>query len=79
MDYAKAIEHLKQADQENTYTLYLLAVAESEVGNELRAAELFRKVAHQNEVLVGPPIRRALNRAFVYSFVRSKALAALSE
>ena len=44
-DYAKVIAHLKQANQENPYTLYLLAVAESKAGDKARAAELFKKVA----------------------------------
>jgi len=45
-DYAKAIVHLKQANQENPYYLYLLAVAESEAGDKAKAAELFQKVAN---------------------------------
>ena len=66
-EYAMAIEHLSQADQEEPYTLYLLAVAESEAGDEARGAELFEKVAHWNQ--------SNLN----YAFVRSEARAALSE
>jgi tetratricopeptide (TPR) repeat protein len=60
-DYAKVIEHLRQASQENPYTLYLLAVAESKAGDKVRAAELFKKAANWNE--------DSLN----YAFVRSKA------
>ena len=64
-DYAKAIEHLKQANQENPYTLYLLAVAESKAGDDARAAELYKKVANWNEDSLG------------YAFVRSKAMTAM--
>ena len=66
-EYAMAIEHLSQADQEEPYTLYLLAVAESEAGDKARGAELFEKVAHWNQ--------SSLN----YAFVRSEAMAAVSE
>jgi tetratricopeptide (TPR) repeat protein len=60
-EYARVKEHLGQANQENPYTLYLLAVAESKVGDKTKAAELFKKVANWNE--------DSLN----YAFVRSKA------
>jgi tetratricopeptide (TPR) repeat protein len=60
-DYAKVIEHLEQANQENPYTLYLLAVAESKTGDKAKADQLFQKVANWNE--------DSLN----YAFVRSKA------
>jgi tetratricopeptide (TPR) repeat protein len=66
-DYGKAIEHLKQADQENPYTLYVLAVAESNAGDKVRADELFKKVANWNE--------DSLN----YAFVRSKAMKAVKK
>jgi tetratricopeptide (TPR) repeat protein len=66
-DYGKAIEHLKQANQENPYTLYLLAVSESKAGDKARADELFKKVANWNE--------DSLN----YAFVRSKALMAMKK
>ncbi|MCI0699111.1 tetratricopeptide repeat protein [candidate division KSB1 bacterium] len=66
-DYGKAIEHLGQANQENPYTLYLLAVAESKAGDKVKAAELFKKVANWNE--------DSLN----YAFVRSKALMAMKK
>jgi tetratricopeptide (TPR) repeat protein len=60
-DYTMALEHFKRANQENPYTLYLLAVAESKAGDKAKAAELFKKVANWNE--------DSLN----YAFVRSKA------
>jgi tetratricopeptide (TPR) repeat protein len=63
-DDAKAIEHLKQANQENPYTLFLLAVAESKAGNKAKAAELFKKVANWNE------------DSLDYAFVRPKAMMA---
>jgi tetratricopeptide (TPR) repeat protein len=66
-DYAKVIEHLKQANQENSYTLYLLAVAESKAGDKAKAAELFKKVADWNE--------DSMN----YAFVRSKAMMAVKK
>ncbi len=66
-DYGKAIEHLKQANQENPYTLYLLAVSESKAGDKARADELFKKVANWNE--------DSLN----YAFVRSKAVMAVKK
>ncbi|MFQ6114354.1 MAG: tetratricopeptide repeat protein, partial [bacterium] len=61
-DYAKSIEHLKQADQENPFALYYLAVAESKAGDKVKAAELFKQVANWNE--------NSLN----YALVRSKAI-----
>jgi len=64
-DYAKAIVHLKQANPENPYYLYLLAVAESKAGDKAKAAELFKKVANWNE--------DSLN----YAFVRAKAMMAM--
>lgn len=66
-DYAKAIAHLKQADQQNPYTLYLLAVAESKAGDKVRAAELFKTVAHWNE------------NSLSYAFVRSKAMMTMEQ
>jgi tetratricopeptide (TPR) repeat protein len=61
-EYAKTVEHLREANQENPYTLYLLAVATSEMGDITKAAELYKKVADWNE--------SSLN----YAFVRSKAM-----
>lgn len=61
-DHAKAIEHLNQGDQEDPYTLYHLAVAESKAGDPERADELFNKVADMNQDGLG------------YAFVRSKAI-----
>ncbi|MCH7939347.1 MAG: tetratricopeptide repeat protein [Candidatus Marinimicrobia bacterium] len=49
-EQAPAIEHLGQADQQDTYTFYLLAKAESDAGNQDRATELYRKVAEWGEV-----------------------------
>jgi tetratricopeptide (TPR) repeat protein len=66
-EYAKAIEHLKQADQENPYTLYLSAVAESKAGDKVKAVELFKKVANWNE------------DSLDYAFVRSKAMMAIRQ
>jgi len=63
-DYAKAIEHLKQANQENPYSLYLLAVAESKAGDKAKAAKLFKKAANWNE------------DSLDYAFVRPKAMMA---
>jgi tetratricopeptide (TPR) repeat protein len=64
-EYAKAVEHLKQANQENPYTLYLLAFGTSEVGDMAKAAEFYKKVANWNE------------SSLKYAFVRSKAVTAL--
>jgi len=65
--YKEAIEHFSKGDQGNPWTLYYLAVAESKAGNEEKASELFKKVAHWNE------------DSFSYALVRSKAIAALKE
>jgi tetratricopeptide (TPR) repeat protein len=62
---AKAVEHLKQANQENPYTLYLLAVANSDLGDMVKAAEFYKKAANWNE------------NSLSYAFVRPKALMAL--
>lgn len=61
-EHAKAVDHLKQANQENPYTVYLLAFSTSEMGDIAKAAELYKKVANWNE--------NSLN----YAFVRSKAM-----
>jgi tetratricopeptide (TPR) repeat protein len=66
-DYANAIEHLKQANQENPYTLYLLAMAESKAGDKAKAVELFKKVANWNE------------DSLDYAFVRSQAMMAVKK
>jgi len=50
-DHTQAIEHLNQGDQEDPYTLYHLAVAESKAGDPARANELFSKVADMNQDL----------------------------
>ncbi|MGH7450922.1 MAG: tetratricopeptide repeat protein [bacterium] len=64
-EYAKAVEHLKQANQENPYTLFFLAFATSEAGDMTKATELYKKVVNWNE--------NSLN----YALVRSKAMKAL--
>ncbi|MGH7596573.1 MAG: tetratricopeptide repeat protein, partial [bacterium] len=64
-EYTKAAEHLKQANQENPYTLFLLAFATSEGGDMMKATELYKKVVNWNE--------NSLN----YALVRSKAMKAL--
>jgi superkiller protein 3 len=64
-EYVKAVEHLKQANQENPYTLYLLAFGTSEVGDMAKAAELYKKIANWNE------------SSLKYAFVRSRAVTAL--
>ena len=66
-EYARAIEHLEQADQEHPYTLYHLALAESEAGDQAKASELFEKVANWNQYNLHYPL------------LRSKAMAALSK
>lgn len=65
--YDEAIKHFAQADQENPWTLYHLAVAQSRAGDKERASELLGKVANWNQ------------DSFPYAFVRAKALAALKE
>lgn len=64
-DYREAIESLKKADQEDPWVLYYLAKAYSKADNQPKALELFDKVANWNE------------DGFSYSFVRSKAFAAI--
>ncbi|MCH8957631.1 tetratricopeptide repeat protein [candidate division KSB1 bacterium] len=65
-DHTQAIEHLNQGDQEDPYTLYHLAVAESKAGDPARANELFSKVADMNQDLFGYGLG--------YALVRSKAM-----
>ncbi|MFQ5602400.1 MAG: tetratricopeptide repeat protein [bacterium] len=60
-DYQKAVEHFDQADQDNPYALYHLALAEAKTGNDTRANQLFKKVADWNE------------NSLEYAFVRSRA------
>ena len=64
-DYAKAVEQLQQGDQENPFTLYHLALAQSRLGNSVEASELFEKVAYWNEHSLG------------YALVRSRAMSAI--
>ncbi len=66
-DYDKAIGHLEQANQENPYTLYLLAVSESKTGDKAQAQKLFNKVANWNEA------------SLYYAFVRTKAMKAAKD
>ncbi len=61
-NYDQAIAELNQGNQQDAYTLYRMAWAYQEKGDEAKAAALFRKVANQNTL-------PALN----YSFVRAKA------
>ncbi|MBA7668004.1 MAG: tetratricopeptide repeat protein [Calditrichaeota bacterium] len=66
-DHEKAIEHFRQSNQENAYTLYYHAVAQSKAGNKDEAAKLFKRAALWNE------------DSYDYAFIRAKALAALKE
>ena len=66
-DHEKAIEHFKQSNQENPYTLYYNGVAQSKAGNDERAQELLAKAGHWNE------------DSYNFAYVRTKALAALEK
>jgi tetratricopeptide (TPR) repeat protein len=61
-NFDQAVAELSQGNQQDAYTLYRLALAYREKGDEARAGELFQKVANHNSL-------PALN----YSFVRAKA------
>jgi tetratricopeptide (TPR) repeat protein len=61
-NFDQAIAHLSQGNQQDAYTLYRLALAYQEKGDEAKARELFQKVANLHSL-------PALN----YSFVRAKA------
>ena len=61
-NFDQAIAELSQGNQQDAYTLYRMALAYQEKGDEAKAGELFQKVANQNSL-------PALN----YSFVRAKA------
>ena len=76
-EHATAIEHLGQDDQQDPYTFYLLAEAESGSGNEARAAELFSQVARWNEI--ASQSFDNLHRALGYALARPAALAALED
>ena len=53
-DYTNAVEHLRQADHQNTmYIRYQLALAEAGVGNTGEARKLFKQVADWNFNSVG--------------------------
>ena len=77
-DFAKAIEHLKQANQNNLYVVYRLAVSESKAGNNAKAAELFKKVANWNWVDTSG-IDRMHSNNLDYALVRSKAQTAVKK
>ncbi len=66
-DHEKAIEHFRQSNQENAYTLYYYGVAESKAGNKDEAAKLYKRAGHWNE------------DSYDYALVRPKALAALRD
>ena len=61
-NFDQAIADLSKGNQQDAYTLYRIAWAYQEKGDEAKAGELFQKVANQNSL-------PALN----YSFVRAKA------
>ncbi len=63
-DYAKAVDHLKQASPDNPYAMYHLAMAESKAGDMEAAAKSFKKVADWNQ------------SGLLYTFVRGKAMKA---
>ena len=60
--FDQAIADLSKGNQQDAYTLYRLALAYQEKGDEAKASDLYQKVANQNSL-------PALN----YSFVRAKA------
>lgn len=76
-EYVQAVEHLVKVDQDDPFTVYQLALAESGAGNQDKATELYRKVAGWNEVLSNNT--GDLSRALGYALVRPKALAAIGE
>lgn len=63
-DFSKAVEHFRQGDQEEPYTLYRLALSESKVGDPAKASELMQKVASWNQ------------NSLSYAFIRSEAIEA---
>ena len=48
-DYASAVKHLKQADLDDPYMVYHLALAENGAGNSATATDLLTKVSSWNE------------------------------
>jgi tetratricopeptide (TPR) repeat protein len=60
-DYTQAIEHFKQANQEDPNMFYYFALAGSKAGEKAKAAELFKKVADWNQ------------NSLDYALVRTKA------
>jgi len=76
-EHAQAIDHLAEADQDDPYTFYLLAKAESGAGNQDKATELYRKVAQWKEVISHST--NDLLRALGYALARPKVLAAIGE
>lgn len=67
-EFEKALEELKQSNQQNPYNLYRMALAYQGKGNRDEAKEFFMKAAHFNAL-------NSLNQAFI----RSKAEKILSE
>jgi tetratricopeptide (TPR) repeat protein len=62
-DYDKALEELRQADQQNPSNLYRMALAHQGKGNEREAKQLFKRAADFNAV-----------NALPFAFCRAKAL-----
>jgi tetratricopeptide (TPR) repeat protein len=67
-EFEKALEELKQSNQQNPYNLYRMALAYQGKGNRDKAKESFKKAANFNAL-------NSLNQAFI----RSKAEKILSE
>lgn len=76
-DFSKALEHFAQANEDDPYTYYLMAKAETGAGNDERAMELYQKVVDWNEVISHNAGNH--HRALGYAMARPKALAALEE
>jgi tetratricopeptide (TPR) repeat protein len=64
-DFRMAVDHLRQANLEDPYTLYLLAVSEAKAGDAAKSGELLKKAANWNE------------SGLSYALVRSKAMMAI--
>ncbi len=47
-NYKKALEHMAELNQDNVYVQYMMAKAHKMNGDEEKAMELFKKVAHNN-------------------------------
>lgn len=76
-EYAKALEHFDQGNEDNPYTYYLMAKAQVGAGNHERAKELYQRTIDWNEVISynGGNHHRALG----YALARTRSLAALQE